>query len=138
MNDTAAKDMAHALKTKANAENRSCRFHKDAPADAEVTRVLGTPRARGKNDVIGSKFEQLLPRELIVANHNWRRACDLAHKLIEVVSERIVVVDDQGLHCKTLVGCGKSLEERRNALLSQEGSATRQGSREGRFPRQTL
>src|SRR5262245_12594166 len=40
--------------------------------------------------------------------------------------------------CCSLAGCGKSLEETRNALLSQEGSATRQGSREGRFPRQTL
>ena len=46
----------------------------------------------------GPSSRNLFPGELIVANNNRGRTRESSHELIEVVGERVVVVDDQGLH----------------------------------------
>jgi hypothetical protein len=51
----AAEDVAHALKAEAHAEDRNCRFQKNAPADSEVPLVFGTPRSGRKDDVVRSE-----------------------------------------------------------------------------------
>jgi hypothetical protein len=52
----------------------------------------------GENDPVRCKLEELLPRQLIVADHDRSNTRNTPDELIEVVGKGIVVIDDQGFH----------------------------------------
>jgi hypothetical protein len=51
-----------------------------------------------KNDPVWCEFEELRPRELIVADHDRCNACNAPDELIKVVGKGVVVIDDQDFH----------------------------------------
>ena len=57
-----SENMAHSLKPQANAEDRNLRLQQNAPANTKVAFVRGVARPGRKNDVIGTKLEESVPR----------------------------------------------------------------------------
>src|SRR4029077_19079263 len=66
----------------------------------------GPARGRRDEDVDDLQARQLLPVRLVVANHDRLVAVPLRQQLEEVVGERVVIVDQQGLHGWIRDPCG--------------------------------
>src|SRR5438093_1636969 len=69
----------------------------DVRTHPEIPRVCGVAGARRQDDRIGIEATDLAQRNRIVAMHDRSRA-ELSEPLVQVVHERIVVVDDQHIH----------------------------------------
>lgn len=96
--DLTAEGRCHSLKAQAYAEHRHVCFEKNLATDAEVARVVGMSGTGREDDPVRREFEQVRPCQLIVADNDRCNAGNTPDELIEVVGERVVVIDDQGFH----------------------------------------
>ncbi len=95
--DRAAEGVADALVPEAHAEQRDSALADRAGADAEVRRPVRPARPRRDDDGVEALGCDRR-RVGVVADHHGGLAVDLAQKLVEVVGERVVVVDEERSH----------------------------------------
>src|SRR5688572_4260767 len=98
MYDLAPEDVRHSLEPETHAEDGDFGLQQAAGADSEIAIVCRMAGAWGKDDGIRSKVEDLVPCQLVVADHDGSRTSQLAYELVEVVGKRVVVIDEQDLH----------------------------------------
>ncbi len=97
VDDLAAEQVADALVAEADAEHRQAALQDRAAADAEVPLPVGPAGPGGDHDRV-EVLEAELGEVGAVLHHRRRPAVHLAEQLVEVVGERVVVVDQQGSH----------------------------------------
>ena len=97
LHDLRAFNPADALMPEAHSQQRDLGAANQLRAEAEVSGLLGAPRAGRDHDVVEAEAAQLAPVGRIVADHDRLLAVDLRQQLEEVVGEGVVVVDQQAL-----------------------------------------
>src|SRR2546426_1734511 len=99
MADPGTERSPDSLVAQTHSERRDDRteFPDDVRTHPEIPRVCGVAGARRQDDHVGIEATDLAQRNRIVAMHDRSRA-EFSEPLVQVVYERIVVVDDQDVH----------------------------------------
>jgi hypothetical protein len=97
--DLAAEQVADPLVAEADAEHGEVALADRAGADAEVRGPLG-PAGTGRDDDRVEALEVDLRPVAVVGDDDRRAPVHLAQQLVEVVGERVVVVDQQRAHVR--------------------------------------
>ena len=116
-----AGDVADSLVAEADAEQRHLGVADGVGADAEVLRVVGPAGTGRDHDVVEVAARQLAPGGAVVAHDGGLLAVRLGDQLEQVVRERVVVVDEQRLHCVKL----PAFENSGHRAVTDPGEASR-------------
>ncbi len=107
--------VADPLVAEADAQQRHLGLADRVGADAEVLGIVGPAGAGRDHDVVEVAPRQLAPGGAVVAHDGRLLAVRLRDQLEEVVRERVVVVDQQRLHCVWLPAVDDQVTGRRSA-----------------------
>ncbi len=93
-NNFAAERVANTLMPEAHPENRRRgELANYFGIDAEILRIVGSSRSGGNDDVRRRELADFLNRKFVVAE-NDRIRTELAQKLEQIKSERVVIIDN--------------------------------------------
>src|SRR5688572_25433975 len=94
----AAKKVADSLVSKANTQYRNVRFQNRLPTNTKILVAFWAPGTGRNHYIVRPKPNSLPPINFVISNYNRLFTVNLEKILIEIKSERIIIVDEECLH----------------------------------------
>lgn len=93
--DFPAMEVADSLMTQTNAQNGKVCLPDDIAADAEICRPVRSSRSRRNDNIVEIPDHIRLPARIVISDDDRSTIVDGCNQMVEIVSERIVVIDQQ-------------------------------------------